>query len=266
MRLPVYVINLDRRPDRWAAISENLQRIGVCGERVSAIDAKRLGETALSWRIDLGAAACTFSHGKALRRFLESGSPAALVLEDDAELAIDTTALLHDRDWWPAGTRAVQLHEQIGRPGRLRAVSGHTPSGRELRRVEGWGGCAAAYLIDREGAWVVLSDIEITKRPIDHILFDLRESRTARRLRPVQIVPAMARQRYGTEDSDLEFWRRDARLARDIPSRMHRLGRNLRRMPYGIRLRMSRRLGKVRNMEVAYRENWQDDQSRQISN
>ena len=99
--LPVYVINLDERTDRWEAILDNLKQLGVVGERISAIDAKRLEGTSASWSIDRGAVACAFSHGKALRRFLESNGPAALVLEDDAELAPDTTALLHDRDWWP---------------------------------------------------------------------------------------------------------------------------------------------------------------------
>ena len=39
--IPAYVINLDRRPDRWATISENLERIGVTAERI-AVDARLL--------------------------------------------------------------------------------------------------------------------------------------------------------------------------------------------------------------------------------
>ncbi|MCY4556522.1 MAG: glycosyltransferase family 25 protein [Chloroflexi bacterium] len=251
MQLPAYVINLDSRPDRWASISENLQQVGADAERISAIDADLLGDVA-TWRIDRGAAACTFSHGKALRRFLETDRPAALILEDDTELASDTGLLLRDKDWWPARTQAIQLHEQIGRPGRLRGVSGRTPSGRDLRRAEHWAGCAAAYLIDREGASAALSVIEDPPHPIDHILFDLRESRTARCFRPVQIVPAMAQQRYGVEDSDLENWRREARAKRDAVSRLRRLYRNLRRMPYGARLGGLSALGKVHSMEVSY--------------
>ena len=89
---------------------------------------------------------------------------------------------------------------------------------------------------------------------IDRILFDLRESSTARRLRPAQIVPAMARQRFGTEDSDLERWRREARLADDLRSRFCRLRRNFQRMPYAARLRVLYALGTVRTMDTDYAE------------
>ena len=40
--IPAYVINLDRRPDRWKAISANLDRIGVKAERIPAVDARLL--------------------------------------------------------------------------------------------------------------------------------------------------------------------------------------------------------------------------------
>ena len=34
--LPVFVINLDRRPDRWAAISGNLSALGIVPGRIGA--------------------------------------------------------------------------------------------------------------------------------------------------------------------------------------------------------------------------------------
>lgn len=36
--VPAFVINLDRRPGRWRAISENLDRIGEPARRVSPIN------------------------------------------------------------------------------------------------------------------------------------------------------------------------------------------------------------------------------------
>ena len=38
MALPVYVINLDRRPDRLEAITADLDRAGLAFERIKAID------------------------------------------------------------------------------------------------------------------------------------------------------------------------------------------------------------------------------------
>ncbi len=36
--LPIYVINLDRRPDRLAAIAADLDRLGLPFERIKAVD------------------------------------------------------------------------------------------------------------------------------------------------------------------------------------------------------------------------------------
>ena len=41
-KIPVYVINLDRRPDRWQAISERLDRLGIEASRIAAVDAHRI--------------------------------------------------------------------------------------------------------------------------------------------------------------------------------------------------------------------------------
>ena len=85
-QLPVYVINLDRRPDRWRAISDNLDRIGVRAQRIAAVDARELAErqreeTARGngplFAINLGAAACIQGHCKAISALLESPHPAA---------------------------------------------------------------------------------------------------------------------------------------------------------------------------------------------
>ena len=125
MTLPVFVINPDSRPDRWAAMSAQLDRLGIAAERIPAVDARllaaqeeweqRTNGNAPEWHVDdLGAVACALSHCKAWGALLASRHPAALVLEDDAELASDLPALLESLDWWPAGVSLVRL-ETIGR-------------------------------------------------------------------------------------------------------------------------------------------------------
>lgn len=59
--------------------------------------------------MNLGAVACIQSHAKALRRFLETDAEASLILEDDAELAVDVPTMCEGVDWWPVGTRAISL-------------------------------------------------------------------------------------------------------------------------------------------------------------
>lgn len=258
--LPVFVINLDRRPDRWAAISENLGRLGIEATRIPAVDAKRLiaqeewerttNNNPPAWKIDLGAVACALSHARAMTRLLDSDAPAALFLEDDVDLAADTPALLENADWWPCDARLIRLEEGGRYPQQLWPASGRTPSGREVHELARWGNCSAAYLIDREGARMALPHCLNPLLPVDHILFNLRASRFARELRPFQIVPAMANQE-GTEGSDLLEWREDAELT-GIPRRLSRLRRNLRVAPYSLRLRYWRMKGSVRKKRVLF--------------
>ena len=264
--LPAYVINLDRRTERWARMQENLDRVGVIAERISAVDAGLLAEkeretvrrgVAPSRKIDLGATACLLSHAAAYGRLLQGDAPAALILEDDAELAPDTATLLESIDWWPCRSDVVRLEDchPIGRRWSMSAPlwypTGTTPSGRRIHRLERWAPTgSAAYLISRGGAEYLMQALARPRYPIDHILFDLRVAKTARQLRPTQVVPAMARHRL-EDGSDLDIYREETRRRRT--QRWQRLKRNLSTWPYKGRLRILMLLGLVRKTKILYR-------------
>ena len=264
--LPVYVVNLDRRPDRWRTISEQLERLGIEATRIPAVDARLLAaqeewgrETNSNpplWRINLGAAAGMLGQSSAMITLLGSDAPAALILEDDAELASDTPALLESVDWWPAGAHVVRLEASIQRSdgwhkaAPLWRPSGMTPSGRSLRRLERWCSGAAAYLIDRRGAQIALQAFADPDNTTDHTLFDLRYSRAARRLRTVQVLPAMARQRPEA-GTDQQEWREKAKL-QGRKHRAYRPLRSLRSTPYKARVLALRALGMVQKAPVLY--------------
>lgn len=218
MTLPVFVINLDRRPDRWAAMSAQLDRLGIGATRIPAVDARLLAAQedwervtngdAPVWTVDPGAVACAWSHRKALRAFLDTGERAALILEDDAELADDTPSLLESVEWWPPEARVIRLETGIVDPAEWRSlwlwpVSAETPSGRTVHRFERFAPGTAAFLINREAAASVLATLAEPVLPIDHLLFDHRCSPFARELRALQIVPGAARQIEEARTSDL---------------------------------------------------------------
>lgn len=262
--LPVYVINLDRRPDRWAVMSAQLARLGIEATRIPAVDARLLAaqeeweQTTNGyppfWRINLGAAAGMLSTSKAMIELLGSDAPAALILEDDAELATDTPTLLDGVDWWPAGVHIVRLESGGDKARPLRRPSGRTPTGRMLLRLERWNSGAAAYLIDRRGARIALSAFADPHTTTDHTLFDLRYSKTARKFGTVQIVPAMARQRV-EDGTDQQQWRdkREMEL-RGWARQRYRLKRNLGSLPYKTQVMALRAFGQVRDRPVLYRE------------
>ena len=196
--LPAYVINLDRRTERWARMQENLDRVGVIAERIPVVDARLLAEkeretvrrgVAPSRKIDLGATACLLSHAAAYGRC---------------------------------------RHRFGTRPGRRQA-------GAASIALERWAPTgSAAYLISRGGAEYLMQALARPRYPIDHILFDLRVAKTARQLRPTQVVPAMARHRL-EDGSDLDIYREETRRRRT--QRWQRLKRNLSTWPYKGRLR-----------------------------
>ena len=251
MTLPVYVINLDRRPDRWDVISRDLDGLGLPVERVPAVDAHTLSEadniSPLPF-MNLGAVACIQSHAKALRRFLEADAEAALILEDDAELAVDVPAMCEGVDWWPAGTSAVSLEAPYENKRLQGWLCGQTPSGRDLRMIVRWNMGAAAYLVNRTGAAMLVEAYKKQELHTDRLMFDPRMSEMARMLRSVQVVPAAARQRKEHE-SDLVPW-----YDRDKKKQWRRYMLLHRSPSWALKTLWWRATGRARRMRVPYRE------------
>jgi len=68
----IVYINLDKRPDRRVAIEHELERMGLTGERFSAIEVPRYGSVG-----------CAMSHASVVRTAANEGVSSLLVLEDD---------------------------------------------------------------------------------------------------------------------------------------------------------------------------------------
>ncbi len=124
-----WVINLDRAPERLAAISAQLQRLGLPWQRLPAVDARAL-TPAQAAQLDeaayrrkhgmtpvLGELGCYLSHVEAMRRFLASDAPFALLLEDDVQL----------HDSLPAVLQALLHHPQRWDVVKLSGVHSGTP-------------------------------------------------------------------------------------------------------------------------------------------
>ena len=205
MTLPIYVINLDRRPDRWRSILDNLNRIGLTVHRISAIDGLTLTQQA-SAKMSTGEEACLLSHCKALKSFLESSHPAALFLEDDARLSRDIYGCLQSTDWWPKNTGLLQLSVSDDRWDIVGSSIGKTPCGRRIYPILRRCSFSTGYLVDRETAQLVLNACTVPPMPIDQLLFFTSKSALARRLKPVLINPAII-QHKDLADSDISLSR-----------------------------------------------------------
>ena len=146
--LPVFVINLDRRRDRWDAISAHLDRLGIEATRIAAVDGRLIRQQDI-WERETNdnvvervltppEEGCLLSHCKAMSAFLGTKARAALILEDDICLAPDLSGVLESVDWWPHhAVRVVKLvtSNQPSRAVLLRRPIGRTPCGRDIQPI-----------------------------------------------------------------------------------------------------------------------------------
>ena len=90
---PVYVINLDGQPERWDVMEESLKYWDVKNyTRISAYDGREddLGDIIKGRypdQMSSGEVGCTTSHLKAIKEFLKTDAPCALILEDDCDIS-----------------------------------------------------------------------------------------------------------------------------------------------------------------------------------
>ena len=228
--LPVYVINLDRRPDRWEAMSAQLDRLGIEATRISAVDKKSLADDPALRRMGGGHVACARSHYNAMQALVDCGAPAALILEDDVEIGDSVPALVESLGWWPGEHGLVKLENTIRPDMRvwLGAIAGAAPDGRALRPIVRSHLGAYGYLIDYDAALEVLETAPATPMPIDHLLFDLGNSPLANSLRPLQMMPGAIRhlpyEMFGSETGESrvggrKLWKssRATRLSLKLP-------------------------------------------------
>lgn len=79
-----FLINLDRRNDRWSEFQMKSVDLEIPVQRFSAVDAQRLDLA--GQRIPETVAACWMSHQEVAKKFLESSAEYCLILEDDVNL------------------------------------------------------------------------------------------------------------------------------------------------------------------------------------
>ncbi len=217
----IFYINLDRRTDRRTQMEERLANLGLAASRLSAITPDQLSDADRAFSCNPQKfywmtpeeCACTQSHLKALRAFLDSGDSHGLILEDDAVLSPRLPGFLNTFQHAPPPIDIVRLETFLDVQ-RLAPAADYVVDGVELRRSWTWAAGAAAYIVNRRAAAHVLDSIWPRLDVIDRPLFNPYEP-VGRALRVRHCVPGLAiqmdRLQPGKSDSDLQA----SRLARD---------------------------------------------------
>ena len=216
--MQAHLINLARRPDRLRKMTRQLCDLGISFQRIDALDAKITSDGAVAEQfsdtgplgiIPKGDKCCALSHVRAWRAFIETGESHGLILEDDVALDPDAATLLRDDYWIPAGVELLKL-EHYGPLGQLVLIGKpmQLKDGRKVGRLRSRHTGAAAYIISRRTAEVLLSQTGRWTLSVDHLLFNPNNSPLANTLQPYQLTPAIARQSTDVGgSSDIGEWR-----------------------------------------------------------
>jgi glycosyl transferase, family 25 len=220
--MQAFLINLERRPDRLENMTAQFAALGVSFRTVSAIDARTVSDELMDRHfapdgplgpIPKGDMCCTLSHMRAWQMFLDTDDSHALIVEDDIAIDASAAALLRDADWIPRGVDLLKI-EHYG-PENQRVLVDElvdVEGGRQIGRLRSRHTGAAAYIVSRQTAELLVSRSCRWTLPVDHMLFNPNNSPLADVLRPYQLTPAIARQCEAVGGcTDIDEWRGAAR-------------------------------------------------------
>jgi glycosyl transferase family 25 len=172
-----YVINLDRSPDRMERIGHELAAQGIAHERHAAVDGRSLD---LSAEADFDGEGYARSHGKkvvpnevgcylshmaVMKRFLQTAHEHCLVLEDDAQLSNDFSAVVQQVLGSPANGDLTLLY---GNRRHVALALSELPCHRKMVGYWGKQTGAVAYLVNRKAAEAFVRHMLPMRLPLDH--------------------------------------------------------------------------------------------------
>ncbi|MDB9861159.1 glycosyltransferase family 25 protein [Amylibacter sp.] len=207
--IPVWVINLTKRPDRLKAIAQRLDALGIEWTRLEAVDGANCDEGELNiskqygkiGEISSGARACSASHHKFWNELISSNSKFGIILEDDVELSDDFKNLVCNLSWIPKDSKLIKLEKAApDKSSKLLLgpkLSCAVNNTRQVRKMYSRHCGTAAYLLSREGAEIAINWQKPFSVPIDHLLFNETVSKLCTVLNSLILIPPISWQSHG---------------------------------------------------------------------
>jgi glycosyl transferase family 25 len=196
--MKVFLINLDRSPERLQFMRQQFERIGLDFERQAAVDGSKIDLTPYEGSgLMPGEIGCFLSHRGIWNKLVESDDEFALVIEDDVRLSEALPALIAETDWIPATAGVVKLDTSMRHTGISKARR-TAPSGREIHILRGEHTGTGGYIIRRSYAAELLSNSEKLAQAVDIFMFGKRAVQDANEA-IWQMIPAAVAQekRFG---------------------------------------------------------------------
>ena len=198
--IPIFYINLDSRPDRRAFMEQQFEALGLTATRVTALTPSQLPAALLQSctsperyiRMTSTEVACCASHQRAIGAALDTATPHAVILEDDAILSPRfAQALGHFAHTRPE-VDLLRLEESLHSVRFERAASdlGIGLRSRLWRDNCNWG--SSGYMVSRQGAKAIL-DADLYQMAFDDFIFS-PHIHLARQITIRQCEPGLCRQ------------------------------------------------------------------------
>ena len=174
--MQLYVINLDRTPERMAHMAAQLSRLEVPYERLSAVDGRALDPTYVAKFPPMAATeiGCFLSHKVAWQRIVDGPGRYGIVLEDDIHIAPAFAKFALSTQWISTDAGIVKF-ETINRPVCLDKTPHATWHGSALRRLRTFHAGSAAYLLAKDTARLLLMTHAQLTEPADDAIFYVNE-------------------------------------------------------------------------------------------
>lgn len=179
-RCGVFLINLDRSPDRLATASRHFSDASIPFQRIAGFDASKedvssiqIDQTAFTKihgrkSIRKGEIGVYQSHLRAIHTFLETDKDFAIILEDDVLPLPHTITSIQQLITWELDWDIVPLfHFHSGGPVTLKH-SDNLKLTVNLAHISS----AAAYMINRRAAQVLIKHMAVQRACVDHALFE----------------------------------------------------------------------------------------------
>ncbi|MEA1988679.1 MAG: glycosyltransferase family 25 protein [Pseudomonadota bacterium] len=193
----VFVINLERNPDRLDFISKRLESLGIDFQRVDAIDGYALSDNFIEefrqnskrptgWKE--GQIGCFLSHRKAWQQIVDGKEEYGIVFEDDLHIAESLKSVIFNLNWIPEDADVVRL-ENTTNWVKLKKVG--TVNNRDLSLVKNDSWCAGAYIMPKATAVFLLAQDPKLWLPADTYVFAKSLSEVARNLHIYQVNPVL---------------------------------------------------------------------------
>jgi glycosyl transferase, family 25 len=176
----IYVVNLDRHPDRLASIEQQLTALDLSYFRVAAVDGSKLSKEELDQVYDpvlckrscgrelaRGEIGCAMSHLSIYKQMVASQIPLACVLEDDAQLSEKLPQVLEALEYLAAEQEpVVSLLTHVGRYTAWGAKTLSNADHQICKTVHAF--CTHGYVINHAAARALLKHNQKINHPLDY--------------------------------------------------------------------------------------------------